>query len=135
MKKILLTVLSLLCFISFASADLKNVTPEELQEAILKGVVIVDIRTAKEWDSTGVIPTSHKITFFDSRGNYDIDDWLSKFQKIVKDKNQTFILVCRSGNRTRRAGNYLSKKLNYKNVFHLKRGIKSWIAEGRKTVK
>jgi rhodanese-related sulfurtransferase len=73
--------------------------------------------------------------FFDQNGNYDVDQWLQKFKSYVKDKNQSFVLVCRSGNRTGMVGNFLSKKLGYKNVFHLENGIKSWIREQRPTIK
>ena len=51
------------------------------------------------------------------------------------DKNQPFILVCRSGNRTSQVGRYLANTVKYKNVFHLEHGIKSWIKEKRKVNK
>ncbi len=135
MKKIFTAVLGLVFMTTFAFAELREITPEKLQESITKGVVIVDIRRADEWKSTGVIKTSHKITFFDEAGKYDVNDWLSQFQKLVKDKNQPFILVCRSANRTGIVGNFLDEKLEYKNIYHLKGGMKAWLADNRKTVK
>ena len=135
MKKIFTAVLGLIFFTTFAFAELREITPEKLQESITKGVVIVDIRRADEWKSTGVIEGSHKITFFDQAGKYDVNDWLGKFQKLVKDKNQPFVLVCRSANRTGIVGNFLDEKLEYKNIYHLKGGMKAWLADNRKTVK
>ncbi len=112
-------------------AEFTGLTPLELQKQIDKNTVVIDIRTPPEWKDTGIVPTSHKIMFFDERGNYNIEKWMNKFNKLVKNQNQPFILVCRSGNRTGQVGNYLSQKLNYKNVYHLQNGIKSWIKEKR----
>jgi len=135
MKRLLILIAALMCFASFSYADLKDVTPQKLQEAISKGVSIIDIRRLDEWNNTGVINTSHKLTFFDSQGNFNIEDWMSKFQKIVKDKNQPFILVCRSANRTGRVGTFLDQQMGYKNVYQLKGGIRAWMAQNRKTTK
>jgi len=131
MKKILLV--SLLSIIAFA--DFIGLTPAQVQKKIDTNVVIIDIRTPSEWKDLGVIPTSKKVMFFDPRGNYNIQAWMDKFSKIVKNKNQPFVLVCRSGNRTSNVGKFLSEQLKYKNVFHIQNGIKSWIKENRKVEK
>ena len=123
----------LLATVSMASFI--GLTPYQLQDKIDKNIVVIDIRTPPEWSQTGTIPTAHKLMFFDSRGGYNIESWLKEFKKLVKDENQPFVLVCRSGNRTEQVGSFLSKKLNYKNVFHLKHGIKLWIRESRKVTK
>jgi rhodanese-related sulfurtransferase len=116
-------------------ADFVGLTPAQLQKQIDKNVIVIDIRTPPEWKQLGLIPTSQTIMFFDERGNYNIPSWLKQFSKLVKDKKQPFVLVCRSGNRTGMVGEFLSTKLQYKNVFHLKHGIKSWIKENRKITK
>jgi rhodanese-related sulfurtransferase len=116
-------------------ADFIDLTPAQLQEKIKSNTVVIDIRTPPEWVQTGVIPTSQKIMFFDERGGYNFEKWLGSFGKYVKNKDQEFVLVCRSGNRTGSVGKVLSQKLGYKKVYHLKHGIKSWIKENRKTVK
>ena len=131
MKKILL----LGCLSVFAVADFIGLNPVQLQEKIDKNVVVIDIRTPPEWKELGVVPTSSKIMFFDQRGEYDVSSWMTEFGKIVKDKNQPFVLVCRSGNRTGTVGSFLSEKLQFKNVYHLQHGIKSWIRENRKVIK
>ncbi|MEA3354492.1 MAG: rhodanese-like domain-containing protein [Campylobacterota bacterium] len=120
---------------SFSYGDFKGLNPAQLQEMIDKNIVVIDIRTAPEWIETGVVPRSKKMMFFTSTGHYDINGWMEKFSKYVKDKSQPFVLVCRSGNRTGTVGNFLSKKLKYQNVYHLQNGIKSWIYENRKTIK
>lgn len=127
--------LLLLFFTSLIFADFKGITPQVLQDKIEQNIIVIDIRTPPEWKELGVVPTSKKIMFFDQNGNYDVQKWLNEFSKYVKDKNQAFVLVCRSGNRTGVVGNFLSKQLGYKNVFHLENGIKSWIKENRNTQK
>lgn len=115
----------------FAFAELKNITPSQLHEKIKEGVVVIDIRTPPEWKETGVIPTSETIMFFNEKGAYDVQSWLEEFSKYVKDTNQPFVLICRSGNRTGTVGNFLSNNLGYKNIYHLQHGIKSWIKDKR----
>jgi rhodanese-related sulfurtransferase len=135
MQKIVLITIGLMCLITFSYADLKEISAAKLQDSISKGIPIIDIRRLDEWNNTGVIKTSHKLTFFDKYGKYDVNDWMSKFKKIVKDKNQPFILVCRSANRTGKVGTFLDEQMKYKNVYHLKGGIRNWLAQNRKTVK
>ena len=98
-----------------------------------QNIPIIDIRRSDEWKSTGVIKGSHKMTFFDARGKYDMEKWLAELDKIA-GKNDSFILVCRSGNRTGQVANFLDKKLGYTKVYHLKKGIKNWIKSGDKVV-
>ncbi|MCP3849224.1 MAG: rhodanese-like domain-containing protein, partial [Gammaproteobacteria bacterium] len=52
----------------------------------------------------------------------------------IAGKNDPFILICRSGNRTGQVSNFLDKKLGYTKVNHLQRGIKVWIKSGDKVV-
>ena len=128
MKKIL--VIALL-FLSVLNADFKHISYEEIKK--LGNVPIIDIRTPPEWKETGVIPGSIKLMAFDDRGRIDIKSWLKEFSKYVKDKNQPFVLVCRSANRTGILGQYLDK-IGYKNVYDLKGGITSgYISKGYKT--
>ncbi|WP_320034510.1 rhodanese-like domain-containing protein [Halarcobacter sp.] len=127
--------LLLILLLNLTFADFIGITPKILQEKIDENVVVIDIRTPPEWKELGVVPTSKKIMFFNQAGKYDVENWLNEFSKYVKDKNQAFVLVCRSGNRTGVVGNFLSNKLGYKKVFHLEHGIKSWIKENRNTIK
>lgn len=120
---------------TIAFAEFIGINPTQLQEMINKNITVIDIRTPPEWKETGVVPTSKKIMFFDEKGKYDVNKWLSEFSTYVKDKNQPFVLVCRSGNRTDMVGNFLSKQVGFKNVYHLQDGIKSWIKEGKEVSK
>lgn len=128
MKKFLVTILLLT---SILNADFKHISYEEIKK--LGNVPIIDIRTPPEWKETGVIPGSIKLMAFDERGKIDINSWLKEFSKYVKDKNQPFVLVCRSASRTGILGQYLDK-IGYKNVYDLKGGITSgYISKGYKT--
>ena len=131
MKNIFLILITAI----FAFADFKGINPSQLQEMINKNITVIDIRTPPEWKEVGTIPTSKKIMFFDDKGQYNLQNWLAEFSKDIKDKDQAFVLVCRSGNRTDTVGNFLSKQLGFKNVYHLQDGIKSWIKEGKEVDK
>ena len=86
---------------------------------------MVDIRRAEEWRQTGVIEGSHLLTFFDKKGNYNLNKWMDELSKIV-DKNDKVVLICRSGNRTAMLGNFMDQKLSFPQVYHLKNGLKRW---------
>lgn len=131
MRKILLLFL----FSFYAYGEFINLNPAGLQQKIDQGIVVIDIRTPPEWQELGVVPTSRKIMFFDEKGGYDVQRWINKLSIHIKDKDQPFVLVCRSGNRTGTVGNFLSKKLGFKEVYHLQDGIKSWIKEKREVTK
>jgi len=102
---------------------------------IESGVKIVDIRTPKEWEETGVIPLSYQLMFFDQLGNFDDKKWLKDLKKIVNSKKDPIILICRSGNRTKTVGNFLLNQAGYEKVYHTKDGINGWIEDGREVIK
>ncbi len=131
MKKLLI-ILSI--FISYSCADFIGINPAQLQNKIDQKIKIIDIRTPIEWQETGLIPTSHKMMFFAPDGSYDIQAWLDQLSTVIQDQNEAFVLVCRHGNRTGVVGEFLSKQLKFKNVFHLEHGIVTWLKENRKTV-
>lgn len=134
-KSILLLLLSV--FSSILSAEeLINLSAEQLIDLQKNNnALVVDIRTEKEWNSTGTIPGSHKLQFFSSQGKYDLKKWLSDLDQIKTSKDQPVILVCRSGGRSGMVGDILTKKKSMKNIHHLSNGISSWINAGNKTTK
>ncbi|MFK5984355.1 MAG: rhodanese-like domain-containing protein [Pseudomonadota bacterium] len=134
LSAVLATLLSSILLSSTVFAAVGQITDQQLKQMMQDGVSLIDIRRAEEWKQTGVVKGSHLLTFFDKKGNYNIDKWLSDFSKIVK-KGEPFILICRTGNRTGMVSKFLDYKLGYKNVNHLSRGIKSWIKASNKVVK
>lgn len=135
--KIKLSFILLLLFSSFISADvLVDLTTEQLVNMQKnKNTLIVDIRTEKEWQSTGIIPGSHKLQFFSSQGKYDEEKWLAELNQLKSSEDQPVILVCRSGGRSGMVGNMLTKQQGMKNIHHLSSGITSWIRAGNKITK
>jgi len=117
-------------------ADFKTMSTQDVKTEIKNGTTIIDIRREDEWNKYGTIKGSHKLTFFDEKGKYDINQWMEQFTKLVKNKEQKFILVCAHANRTKVVGKFLTKQLRYKNVFELDGGINyGWIDKGLHTVK
>ncbi len=132
MKKILWLIAVLHTFLM---ADFQGIDSARLEELMKKGVPVIDIRTPGEWRETGVIPGSKLIMFYDYQGRYDIDRWMRAFKKVVKDKHQPFVLVCRTANRTKTVGRFLSRKLGYDKTMELAGGITfGWIAKGKPVV-
>ena len=97
------------------------------------GVPIIDIRRASEWQDTGVIKQSHLMTFFDKKGNHNIDEWLSNLKKIAKEGDPV-IIICRSGKRSGIVSKFLDEQVNYSNVYNASGGILSWVRSKNKTV-
>lgn len=127
MKKLILTLL----LSSLAFADFSSLSTQQVQEEIKKGTVLIDIRRPEEWKQFGVIEGSHKITFFDAMGKYDVNAWMAQFAQIVKDRNQPVILVCAHANRTKVVGKFLDEQVKMKNVYDLEGGINyGWIDKG-----
>ncbi len=108
---------------SLLLADFQGVKTAELETLIKQNVPVIDIRTPGEWKETGTIPGSHRIMFYDDRGHYDIQKWMEAFGKVVKDKEQPFVLVCRSASRTKVVGRFLANQMGYKHVKELDGGM------------
>ncbi|RLA22592.1 MAG: hypothetical protein DRQ62_07725, partial [Gammaproteobacteria bacterium] len=54
------------------SADqLVNLTTSDVDSKLTQHALVIDIRTPQEWKSTGIIPGSHPVKFFDQNGKYD----------------------------------------------------------------
>jgi len=129
-------VFVLLIISSYANATFKEINYKELQKMQKQGIVIIDIRRLDEFKQYGIIEGSNTLTFFDERGNHNIPAWMNKFVKLVKTRDQKFIIYCAHANRTKILGNFLSKQLGYKYVYDLQGGINyGWLDKGQKSVK
>ncbi len=123
MKK---TVLLFLLFSLSLVAGVKDIDIDKLEKMKREGVPLIDIRTPSEWRETGIIEGSHTIMFFDRSGRYDLKSFLQSLSSLGIDKNRPFVLICRSANRTKIVGNFLSDKMGYKYVYELEGGILNW---------
>ena len=81
-------------------------------------VVLLDIRTPREFAS-GHIAGAVLIDYYSS-------DFVDRLKAL--DRQKTFLIYCRSGNRT---GKSLAifEKLGFKHVFHLEKGLIGWVSE------
>ncbi|MDT4290919.1 rhodanese-like domain-containing protein [Methylomonas sp. MO1] len=113
------------------ATELGKITAEQLLSMQQnQNALVVDVRTAPEWQATGVIAQSQKLESFDSNGHFDQEKWLANLEKLKSSPDQPVILVCRSGNRSGKIGQILTEQLGMKNVYHLSNGIQSWIKDG-----
>ena len=114
--------------------ELVDLQPKSVEKMIDDNIIMIDVRREDEWERTGLIKNSHKLTFFDNYGNHDIEKWMKEFKKLVPKYNQTFVLICAHGNRTRSIGNFLIEQ-GYTNTAHLFGGMALWQQELKEVVK
>jgi len=112
-----------------AEAGVTNINNQELSALLEKGATLIDIRTEPEWRQTGIVPGSHPLVLFDEqRRVVDPDGWLRKV-KAITPMDKPVILICRVGNRTVPATQFLVKS-GYKKVYNVTGGIVPWIKAG-----
>ena len=95
--------------------------------------ILVDIRTAPEWQQTGVIEGAHLLTFFDARGEADPVAWMDQLEKIASPDDD-LVLICRSGARTGVILNFLHRQTDYTTARHLDGGMLGWLEKGMPVV-
>ena len=109
--------------------NITALSPKEASNLIEKhkgdsDFVILDIRTPGEYQSghlqNAVIIDFYSKSFADEIGRLD--------------KEKSYLVYCRSGNRSARSMD-LFKKLQFQKIYHLSSGINSWNSEGLPLVK
>lgn len=93
-----------------------KITSEEAKEIIDKedDIIILDVRSESEYKE-GHLSNSILIP---------VDELESKAENLLKEKEQKILIYCRSGNRSSKAAEILSK-LGYTNIYDFG-GINSW---------
>ena len=104
--------LALLLFLAACGpkGSYENVGPEELSEALAAGAVVVDVRTPGEF-AQGHVPGAI---------NLPVEEVARWADRIPKDR--PVYLYCRSGNRSRKAAEYLARK-GYTNLYNVEGGV------------
>jgi rhodanese-related sulfurtransferase len=104
------------------STDSATVVPAATFEKMLKKKknVLLDVRTPEEMQE-GHLEEAVNLDFLD-------ESFPEKIETL--NKNKTYLLYCRSGKRTAKAG-ALMKAAGFKNVYMLDGGITSWLEEGK----
>jgi len=126
MEQILKNIFLLLLILS--ASLFAELTNEYASQKLLDDKTpVVDIRTPPEWIETGLLKGAIPIMFFNERGDYNIEKFLTELNKKV-DTTKPFALICRTGSRTKILSQFLSKEMNYK-VINLKGGM--MLAKGK----
>ena len=133
MVKKIIFIFLLTCFAkSNVFAETIDINNDEIKKLIKNNVPIVDIRTSDEWNQTGVIPNSILLTFFKKNGTYNFETWHKELGYII-DTNKPYVLICRSGRRTKIVSEMIDKKID-KLVYNASFGINSWLQSNLKVV-
>ena len=117
---------------SAQQGSVSNISNDELQALLDKKVTLIDIRLPEEWQQTGIVADSHRITLFQKDGSVT-PDFLAKVQKVAAP-DKPVALICRTGNRTR-AGAEMLAQVGYKQVYNVTHGIMGWIKAGKPVVR
>ena len=134
MVKKIIFIFLLTCFAkSNVFAESIDINNDEIKKLIKNNVPIVDIRTSDEWNQTGVIPNSILLTFFKKNGTYNFETWHKELGYVI-DTNKPYVLICRSGRRTKIVSEMIDKKID-KLVYNASFGINSWLQSNLKVVK
>jgi len=132
-KLLALTIFFLLSNIQLY-AEIYEINNEKIKMLLENSVPLIDIRTEGEWHETGVIKSSHLLTFFDKDGKYDFKKWMIAVEEIANE-NGPVIIMCRSGRRSRIVSNMIIKENSEYLIYHVTNGIKYWIESNNKTLK
>ena len=114
MKKIFAAITFLLLITACSSDSYQDVTIDEAKDLIDTGTVeVLDVRTPEEF-AAGHIPGAKLVPL------QVLDSMLSEL-----DKDQKYVVVCRSGNRSTEASGILAES-GFKNIFNMNGGMNEW---------
>ena len=77
------TVLS--CSAGSGKAAIKDINTEQLLELQQQGAIVIDVRTPKEWDATGIIPGAKKAMYFNQQMQPVEDEFLKEINAITNE--------------------------------------------------
>lgn len=132
MNKVFVTSLLILQSLA-ANAEVIDIDTTEFARLLDQRVPVINVRTAPEWEESGIVAGSHLFTYFDRNGKSDPAAWLEKARTVAKPE-EPVILICRSGNRTKAVSRFLSDQAGYARVYAVKGGIQAWAGAGRPLV-
>lgn len=118
---IILSAIVGIAMLQFSRDTERSITVEMMLEKMQSdtSLVFLDVRTREEWNS----PTGH----LKDALLIPIQELESRLHELEQYKQKTIIAYCRSGNRSRRATEYLTKAGF--NVLNLQGGMLKWNAE------
>lgn len=107
---IIVTILGIGMFNFFSNSGGANLSADEFKEKYEEnGGVVIDVRTKNEYDAGHLVITD---------AQYDVmnGDFQEKLSEL--DKNETYYLYCRSGNRSGQAARMM-KNQGFENVYNI----------------
>lgn len=93
----------------------ESISPDDFSSLLSEDVVLLDIRTSQEFDS-GRIEDALNLDFYSSSFKSDLNSL---------DKNETYLIYCRSGSRTSKTLDIM-EELGFREVYDLRGGINNW---------
>lgn len=99
----------------------KNLRSDEAKKLLSenKDIIIIDVRTPQEFNA-GHIKDAKNINVADKNFNSRIEGL---------DRDSTYLVYCRTGNRSRYAIQFMEEQ-NFKSLYHLEHGITEWVGSG-----
>ena len=111
---------------------------DELQQRLeLETVLLIDVRNRTEIASLGKIPNSFNVPMPEIlAGAFELPkiEFKKKYKFDMPDKNEEFVLTCRSGRRASAAGEYL-KGLGYSKSRVYLGSFNDWVSKGGTVIK
>ena len=101
------------------TSPVKVIDVKQAYELIQKdsSVVVIDVRTPQEFNSeTGHVPGAKLMPV------NEIEKWADELATM---KDRKFVVICRSGNRSTMASNYLASK-GFSNIYNVAGGMIDW---------
>ena len=105
----------------------------DLENKIIEGFILIDIRSPDQIKSSGIIEGSLKINAFDSKGNF-IPKFISKFEESTTTGDPV-VFISKEGKNSDIIANGFVEQLGLTNIYSLTGGIQNWIKEGRELIK
>ena len=127
--KLFLVAAFALALAGCAEPPYTNVDNAGLEQLLQRDVPLFDVRLPEEWQETGVVAGSQRLTFLDANGRV-APGFLQDLTSSVP-QNQPIALICRTGNRTDVLARHLIEQMGYTEVYNVRDGIMGWIGEGR----
>lgn len=118
-------VMSVKSLLEAANAAVPHVSPQEAQELIAKGALVIDVRDGAEVEKSGKVAGAAHV----SRGMLEFRaDPASPYHDKRFDKSKPVIVYCASGGRSALSGKTL-RELGYDKVYNLG-AFKDWVDNG-----
>lgn len=99
---------------------MEDITPQEGQDRVKQGAMLVDVREQNEYDELRA----------EGATLLPLSELESRFSELPKDRD--LVMICRSGARSARAGEYLMQH-GYDRVVNLGGGTLAWAEAGLPT--